>query len=139
MIDDLLEDLKRDEGWVPHAYQDSEGYWTIGYGFLIDERRGGYLPLSIGEIWLEQAAMRRWNELARKEPWLLEQPEAVQRAVANMAYQMGVEGVRDFEQMLRALRAGSRRLAAKHALDSRWAKQTPERALRVATLMENGT
>ena len=39
----LIKDLKRDEGWVPHAYKDSLGFWTIGYGFLIDEKRGGEL------------------------------------------------------------------------------------------------
>ena len=28
----LIEMIKHHEGVVPHAYQDSRGYWTIGVG-----------------------------------------------------------------------------------------------------------
>ena len=35
--------LRRDEGRVRHAYQDHLGYWTIGVGRLIDQRKGGGL------------------------------------------------------------------------------------------------
>src|SRR3546814_6643626 len=35
--------LNREEGRIPHAYQDSVGYWTIGVGRLIDKRKGGRL------------------------------------------------------------------------------------------------
>ena len=33
----LIEQLEKDEGFVSHAYQDSEGLWTIGFGRLIDQ------------------------------------------------------------------------------------------------------
>ena len=36
----ITADLKRSEGFVSNAYQDSEGFWTIGYGRLIDKRLG---------------------------------------------------------------------------------------------------
>jgi lysozyme len=39
----LVERLEQAEGNIPHAYQDSEGYWTIGIGRLIDKRLGGGL------------------------------------------------------------------------------------------------
>jgi lysozyme len=45
---------------------------------------------------------------------------------------MGVSGVLKFKGMLEALKAGKRELAANEALDSLWARQTPERARRVA-------
>lgn len=135
MIPELLEDLKRDEGWVPHAYEDHLGYLTIGYGFLIDERRGGELPREVAEEWLRKAASERWWKLCKLEPWLLSQPEDVQRAIANMAYQLGVNGVRGFTRMLGALRANDRERAAQEALDSKWATQTPERAKRVTDLI----
>src|SRR3546814_8754747 len=35
--------IYREEGRIPHAYQDSLGYWTIGVGRLIDKRKGGRL------------------------------------------------------------------------------------------------
>ena len=135
MIDELIADLKHDEGWKPYAYQDHLGYWTIGYGFLIDQRKNGNIPEHIAEEWLRYAANIRWQGIVSHEPWLLDQPDDVQRAVANMAYQMGVIGVLGFGKMLAALRAGDRNKAANEALDSRWAQQTPNRAKRVTDLL----
>ena len=135
MIDALIEDLKSDEGWRPSAYSDSLGYLTIGYGFLIDERKGGELPVEIAEQWLVYAATQRWNALVNIYPWLIDQPEQVQRAVANMAYQLGVNGVGNFTKMLNALESGDRETAAIEALDSKWSTQTPERAERVANMI----
>lgn len=135
MIDDLRQDLKSDEGWRPFAYQDHLGFWTIGYGFLIDQRRGGEIPMPIAEAWLTYAVTERWNQFVSKFPWLDDQPEAVQRALGNMAYQLGVGGVSNFKNMLKALQAGDRAGAAAAALDSRWATQTPKRARRVAALI----
>jgi len=135
MIDRLIEDLKTDEGWSPTVYKDTEGYDTIGYGFLVDVRRGGGLPKRIAEQWLEYAAQRRWWALCSKKPFLLEMPEHVQRAVGNMAYQLGVNGVIGFRNMLAALERFDFDTAAREALASRWATQTPRRAERVARLM----
>ena len=136
MIDDLVSDLKNDEGWRSSAYQDHLGYWTIGYGFLIDKRKGGELPVGIAEQWLVYAATKRWNNLVSIYPWLNDQSEQVQRAVANMAYQLGVNGVGNFTKMLNALESGDRDLASIEALDSRWADQTPARANRVAAMIK---
>ncbi len=132
MIDDLIDDLKTDEGWEPSAYQDHLGYWTIGWGFLIDERKGGEIPKEIAEAWLTYAATKRWNELVARHLWLNDQPEDVQRALGNMVYQLGVGGVSNFKKMLAHLKDGNRVLAAEEALNSTWATQTPERAQRVA-------
>lgn len=135
MIEDLVNDLKTDEGWEPSAYQDHLDYWTIGWGFLIDERRGGEIPVHIAEQWLTYLASNKWNQLASKHEWMLDQPEDVQRALANMAYNLGVGGVSKFKKMLAALQAGDRELAATEALDSRWAIQVPNRANRVTDLL----
>ena len=135
MIDELLTDLKRDEGWVPHVYQDHLGYWTIGYGFLVDSRKKGSLPKKIAEDWLIYAATKRWNDVCAREPWLLDQPEHIQRALANMAYQLGVDGLLKFKKMLRAIKDRDYRWARIEALDSKWAVQTPERAKRIVKLL----
>lgn len=135
MIDELINDLKNDEGWEPSAYEDSLGYLTIGYGFLIDDRKNGEIPRHIAEDWLRYAAMIRWNGLVSAKPWLNDQPEDVQRSLANMAYQLGVNGVLNFKKMMAHLEIGNRDLAAIEALDSKWASQTPNRAKRVTDLM----
>ena len=131
----LIEDLKRDEGWRGSAYRDHLGYLTIGYGFLIDYRRGGELPKPIAEAWLQHAVEERWRQLINLVPWLEHQPPEVQRALGNMAYQLGVGGVIGFKRMLAALWNGNRALAAMEALNSKWASQTPARAHRVGDLI----
>jgi len=134
-FDRLLDDLKQDEGWEPSAYQDSLGYWTIGYGFLIDKAKGGEIPLEVAEFWLEYEAGEKWNAFVSRHPWVISQPEDVQRALANMSYQMGVGGVSKFENMIAALKAGDREKAALEAMNSTWADQTPNRALRVSSML----
>jgi lysozyme len=131
----LLADLRDDEGWRDSPYRDTEGFLTIGYGFLIDERKAVKMPRAVGNLWLELVAQEKWADLLGRLPWLSTQPENVQRALANMAYQMGVEGVLGFRTMLAALQAGDRARAADAALDSKWADQTPVRAKRVAALI----
>ena len=135
MLDELIEDLKFEEGWVDHPYRDSLGLLTIGYGFLIDERRNIQMPKAVGELWLKIVAQEKFNDLANRSPWILDLPEDVQRALGNMCYQMGVDGVLRFRRMMNALGQGDRNLAAQEALNSKWAKQTPERAKRVTDLM----
>ena len=108
MIDELTEDLKHDEGWRTAAYKDHLGFWTIGYGFLIDTRRGGGLPEPIGAIWLRYAIEERWHQLIELHPWIEDQPANVRRALGNMAYQLGVGGVGKFQVMLGRLQAGDR-------------------------------
>lgn len=136
MITDLIESLKSDEGWRESPYQDHLGFWTIGYGFLIDSRRNVRLPKKVGEYWLEVLAEEKFLELADRIPWIVDQPEDVQQALGNMVYQLGVAGVLRFKRMLAALERGDRKTAAVEALDSKWAQiQTPVRAKRVAALI----
>jgi len=134
LTDALVSDLKTDEGWRGSAYQDHLGFWTIGYGFLIDERRNGTLPEPVAEFWLKFILERNADELVSRIPWIAAQPEPVQRALQNMAYQLGVNGLMQFRKTLAALRAGDYTQAVEDALDSRWARQTPNRAARVVAL-----
>ena len=135
MLNDIIDDLKSDEGWRPSMYLDSLGFATIGWGFLIDERRGGELPREIAEQWLAYAVTKRWGQLLKRHPWIDDQPDDVQRALGSMSYQLGVSGLSKFKKMLQALKDGDRELAAREALDSRWAAQTTARAYRVTALI----
>lgn len=135
MIDQLIEDLKRDEGFRPEPYQCSEKFWTIGYGSLIDSRRKHLMPPHVAEAWLEHDVLARVAELEARFWWLSSAHPNVRRALGNMAYQLGVDGVANFKNMMTALSNGDRKAAAAHALDSKWAGQTPVRAKRVAALI----
>lgn len=141
-VDTLLAEIRADEGWRPYGYDDAtgkpatcEGWLTIGYGFLIDGRKGGGVPKPVAEYWLRYAVNERIDEFRRLWPAFARMPDTVQLALANMAYQIGPAGLLKFQKMLDALQAGRRDLAAAEALSSTWATQTPERAQRVAALI----
>ena len=133
----IITDLKRDEGVVLHAYQDSLGLWTIGIGRLIDPRKGGGISEKEAVMLLTHDLERIMTDLDTRIPWWTHQPEPVQRALVNMAFNLGVPGLMGFKGMLAALQARNYVEAAKAALDSKWAKQVGDRARRVADLLRS--
>ena len=136
ILSKLREDLIRDEGEVLHAYQDHLGYWTIGYGRLIDKRRGGGISKQEALLMLDNDILRVIGQLQEKTGFN-EHPEAVQHALVNMGFQLGVNGLLGFKKMWAHLANRDYGAAADEALDSRWAQQTPERAKRVTDLMRS--
>lgn len=132
----LLDEIKEHEGFVEHVYKDSLGYDTIGYGFLVDKGKGGEIPLPVAEYWLNFKVNQIMERLRRELPWFAAAPDHVQRALVNMSYQMGVSGVLKFRNMLAHLEAGQWVEAGDEALDSRWARQTPNRAAKVVQIMK---
>lgn len=137
MNKDLVEDIKKDEGFVSHVYKDHLGYYTIGYGFLVDERRGGGLSTAECEFILRNRLQIIFSKLDREIPWWGRLSETQQRGLANMAYQLGVKGLLRFKNTLELMRIGKYKEAAQEALNSRWAQQTPDRAKRVADMLKD--
>lgn len=136
MTDSLKEmvrkQLRRDEGTVPHAYQDHLGYWTIGVGRLIDERKGGGLTDEEIDFLLENDINKRKAALFIQIPWIRDLSEPRLGVLLNMSFQMGVEGLLKFKTTLSLVKEGKYEEASKQMLNSLWAKQTPERAKRLA-------
>lgn len=130
----LRQDIEREEGRVPYGYYDSRGFLTCGIGFLIDKGHGGVIPDAVMNFWLDYILDQIDEELDRALPWWRKQPDNVQRALAQMRYQLGLPKLLGFKKMLAALVAGNYGEAKVEGLDSAWAKQTPERAARVTDL-----
>jgi lysozyme len=135
---DLREQLKRDEGVVNHAYQDSLGFTTIGCGRLIDANRGGGLSDSEVDYLLDNDITDKTAQVLAALPWAKELNEPRLAVLINMAFQLGIRGLLGFPSMLGAVRMGDYGSAAIHMVDSLWAKQTPTRAHRLAEQMESG-
>ncbi len=138
MIDDLVAQLRRDEGEVLHAYQDSLGYWTIGVGRLIDKRKGGGISQEESAMLLERDIHEKTRQLQEQIPWTVALDPVRRGALVNMAFQLGIGGLLGFAHTLADIKAG--RLAEAHArmLASKWAKQTPARARRIADQLLTG-
>lgn len=133
------EQIKRDEGREPCAYQDQYGYWTIGDGILVDKRRGGGLLAEEMDFILDNRLRIYGEELLADYPWFSKLNEPRQAALLNMRHQLGRAGLAGFRKMLDALRDERWYVAQTEALDSKWAKQdTPKRAIRVAAQLATG-
>jgi lysozyme len=127
----LKSDLELDEGLRLHPYEDTVGKLTIGIGRNLDD-----VGISEAEARHMLGNDIEWvvKELDRAMPWWRTMPEPAQRALANMAFNLGLTRLRRFKNMLAALQAGDYSKAADEALDSLWAKQVKGRADRIAAL-----
>lgn len=119
----LLRHLVVDEGVVLHAYQDSLGYWTIGCGRLIDNRKGGGITHSEALYLLDNDVERTWAQTLQRFPWVTRLTEARQVAVANLAFNLGVNGLAKFVNTLGALKTGAYSTAANGLRRSLWYRQ----------------
>jgi len=139
MRNELKRLLIKHEGKVNHAYQDHLGYWTIGVGRLIDERKGGGLSDAEVDYLLENDIDWVVSQLSHTIPNWDDLPERVQIALASMAFQMGVAGLFGFSRMLGHIEQKNWTEAAREALSSKWASQTPSRAEEVAGMIRGSS
>lgn len=137
-ITNIFDQLRRDEGEVLHAYQDSLGYWTIGVGHLIDPRKGGNIPKSVSDQLLSIDVDSKIADLYKNFPWMANLDEVRKFAVVNMCFNLGVGGVAAFKDMLAKVQSGDYAGAGAAMLDSKWASQVGDRAQRLALQMEKG-
>ena len=149
----LIEQLKRHEGFRSDYYQCSANKKTIGYGRNVDNN-----PFSTKELEIlgrdvftakpmtkEEAEMLLINDVNEVTaliqdhlPW--SDLSMARRAVCvNMAFNLGVTGFFKFRNMQRALNKACYREAAIEMLDSRWAEQVGERSDELAQQMNTGT
>lgn len=134
----LIKELRRDEGVVPHAYQDSLGYWTIGVGRLIDRRKGGRLTEDEIDYLLTNDIRECEADLDRQLPWWRKLSDARQRVLLNMRFNLGMAGLLSFKRTLTSIQEGNYELAAVQMLESKWATQVGARARRLSDMMRNG-
>lgn len=128
----LKKQLIRDEGNAPHAYQDSLGYWTIGVGFLIDERKGGRLPDAVRDFWLDYEISKTTAELEKRLPFFSKLSQVRKDTLINMAFNLGVNGLLNFKKTIQLMADGKHAEASREMLDSRWARQVGQRANRLS-------
>ena len=146
---ELLDLIKRHEGFREKTYQCTEGHDTIGIGFawkdlhfdeevcnkVIEQNRHNIkLSEEVCDIILEQKIDGILGKLHKVAPWVEESNRVVQMVIINMCYQMGVSGVMKFKKALAAMQISDWETAAKELLDSKWARQTPNRANELADM-----
>ena len=137
----LLQELRRDEGVRYVPYLDSVGIKTVGVGHNLEahplELTYPLTDEQVNQI-LADDLVRVFSGLDRKIGWWRNLSCARQRVLANMAFNLGVDGLLEFKRMILAVDRGHYDQAAREMLNSKWAKQVFNRAIRLAEMMAKG-
>jgi len=136
--DRLKEQLRHDEGVVPHAYTDSEGYLSIGCGRLIDRVKGGRLSSDEIEFLLNNDIDRTAYRLSHDFKWFDDLNDVRKEVLINMAFNLGMTGFKTFKLMISAIERSDWVDAAREGLDSRWSGQVGDRAIRLMQALRTG-
>lgn len=130
----LRERIERHEGRRTVPYKDTEGFLTVGVGRCIDK-----VPFSHDEIDLMLT-----NDIKRAkqgaESFVVYEflNETRREVLIEMVFQLGRNGVSKFKRFLAAALAQDWQRAYDELLDSKWARQTPNRAKELAEIFKNG-
>ena len=143
-MDRLLESVKKHEGYRNKVYLDTLGKRTVGVGHLCvedfweDDKE--YDEKFLMDILLDdlQNAIKGAREL-KEEHDCTDIDEIAQEILVEMVFQLGKTGVSKFKNMWKALAEKNYIGASYEMLDSRWAKQTPNRAKAMAKTMKEIT
>ena len=136
-MNELIEQLKLHEGVRSKVYLCSEGYETIGVGRNVSESGLGLSDDEIAYLLANDIA-RCEHELAERYAWFDDLDPVRQDALVDMAFNLGITRLSQFQNMLGALSEGRFDDAASEALDSRWARQVGQRAQTVAAMIRTG-
>jgi len=138
MYEELKEEIKTCEGYVPKIYKCSEGFDTIFYGHKItpddDYEHDIEYTKEEGEKVFEED-FKKTVEAAERLIGSRTINYIAKEVLVNMVYQIGEGGVSKFKNMWSALDREDYGEASFQMLDSLWAKQTPNRANKLAAKM----
>lgn len=139
------------EGLKLTPYYCSAGKLTIGVGRnlednpLSNEERlalGDYMH-SITEngakMLLRNDIINCYNNVKRIVKNFEELSPDRQYALVDMCFQLGIKGLKKFKRMLRAIEKNNFYMAAFECISSEYAKQTPNRAKKIALTIKTGT
>ena len=147
-VKQVYEEISADEGKVLHAYLCSEHHKTIGIGHKVLETDAEN-DLHIYGIGADVADDQRISEhrcyvLFQEDVQVAiggciniynnweDLPQEMQHVLVNMCFQLGQRGLSNFKNFKAAIEDKNWTLAAVEMMDSKWAGQTPERALRLS-------
>ena len=140
----LLKSVKEHEGYRNKVYLDTLGKRTVGVGHLCVEDFWED-DKEYEEDFLMDILKKDLQEASRGARSLMEEhdcadiDEQAEEILIEMVFQLGMTGVSKFKNMWKALAEKNYIGASYEMLDSRWAKQTPNRAKAMAKTMKEIT
>ena len=111
------------EGEQYSAYQDSGGYWTIGIGHCIDERKGCGISQHVSREMFEDD-LARFTAAARANfEWFDALDPVRQDVVVMLLFNLGASGLNTFHLMIKAIHDHAWHEAAFQLANSLWGRQ----------------
>ncbi|WP_053144002.1 glycoside hydrolase family protein [Erwinia billingiae] len=144
----IIQILTYEEGYKDRPYIDTEGYPTVACGIVIGPKDAPLVnyqftvPKTVGDIWMQKMLddkIKQMNTRPSLVAALKQCNPARADVLYSMAYQLGVDGLAAFKNTLVMISNGNFDGAAEGMLSSLWARQTPQRARRLAQVMRSGT
>ena len=136
MIKELTEHLTEFEGLRLKPYHCTSGKLTIGIGRNLDDR-----GISVDEamVMLQNDIRIVQEELTSMWSWVEDLPPRAKLVLYDLAFNMGVPALSNFQNMLKDLENENWEGAAKNLLDSKYAEQVGRRAIYNAHLLETAS
>ena len=139
--DKLIESVKKHEGFRNSVYKDTLGKRTVGYGHLcVEDHWEDNKPYD--KKYLEEILEKDLQYAINQGEGMCQDLKVSDDAkflIIEMIFQLGSAGVKKFRNMWSALGEDppNYKEASVQMLDSRWAKQTPNRAKEMAGHMKS--
>ena len=140
MYEELKEQIKEHEGFVPRTYKDSLGKRTIGFGHLCVEPEQWDDDKEYTREELERVFDKDFDEALKNAESLIGERSInfiAKQVIIEMVFQLGIGGVGKFKKMWSALDNEDYGEASFQMMDSLWAKQTPNRAEKLSQKMRS--
>lgn len=142
-VEQLREDLERDEGRVDAIYLDHLGYPTFGIGHLVTADDPEHdlpvdtavAPVRVVEVF-EEDVQKVCDDCIVLFPDFYDLPEEAQLVVANMMFNMGRTRLSKFKKFIAAVESADWMEASAQMKDSRWYNQVTNRAQRLRERIE---
>lgn len=127
--------LVQHESFRQFPYADVTGHLTIGIGRNLDDR-----GISTTEAFylLDDDIMYFSTKLAHFLQCFTQLDENRQIALIDMAFNLGIQGILNFKEMISALDSHDYERASEEIINSKWYKQVGERATCISNIIKTG-
>ena len=156
----LVRQLIEDEGLKLHPYRCPAGKFTVGVGRNIDDKgltkdecfflgikqttKEGIISFLLEHGITHDDAMYLLDndiddvlkDLRKNLGWFDSSPEVVQRVLANMCVNLGINRLLQFKKTLSYLKAGKYAEASVEMLNSKWRNDVGDRAIRLSNILK---
>ena len=139
--------LIAEEGYREEIYKCTQGFNTVGVGHNLDANP---IPISILELLFKNKKGLALDELLKYDiekvidqldqsfPWWSEKKEDdIKIFMIDFVFNVGIGTAREFKNTMRYIEEGKYKKASKELMNSKYARQVPNRAKRNAKLIAN--